>query len=208
MNISKHLIIFLMGLILTCDLVGQDQTRLDYVDNYKEIAIREMERAGIPASIKLAQGILESNAGKSYLARKANNHFGMKCGTSWKGRKVYRKDDEFNSNGRLVESCFRGYKTVEASFIAHSEFLRDPRKFERYGHLFELDITDYKGWAKGLKKSGYATSASYHNKLINIIETYRLYQYDTETRIEPDASSGLHGRYPAQQSRKIRGSYR
>ena len=181
--------VFLIACVsVACNVEGQDESRVTYIERYKDIAIREMERAGIPASIKLAQGILESNAGKSYLAKKANNHFGIKCGPNWKGKKVYRKDDDYNNAGKLIESCFRSYKSVEASFIAHSEFLRDPLKYKRYGHLFELEVTDYEGWARGLKKSGYATSATYHEKLIVIIESYRLYQYDTETTIDPQTS--------------------
>ncbi|HMQ90591.1 MAG TPA: glucosaminidase domain-containing protein, partial [Flavilitoribacter sp.] len=120
----------------------QDQDFLDYIEKNKKIAIREMERAGIPASIKLAQGILESNAGKSFLARRANNHFGIKCGDDWNGRKVYQKDDDYDDKGKLVESCFRVYESVEACYVAHSEFLRDPRKEFRYGFLFRLDPTD------------------------------------------------------------------
>lgn len=155
-----------------------NQDFLSYIDKNKDYAVREMERAGIPASIKLAQGLLESNAGKSYLARKGNNHFGIKCGNNWKGKKVYRKDDEYNAQGKLVESCFRSYRSTKACYIAHSEFLRDPSKNFRYGFLFRLDPTDYKRWAKGLKKAGYATSATYAEKLIRIIEQYELYKYD------------------------------
>lgn len=150
---------------------------LDYIDDFKDIAIREMERTGIPASIKLAQGILESGAGTSELARKANNHFGIKCGNDWRGKTHYRKDDDYK-NGRLIKSCFRGYKNPEASYVAHSEFLLDPRKTHRYGPLFELDPTDYRGWAKGLKKAGYATSNTYSKKLIGLIEDYELYKFD------------------------------
>ncbi|RMF21353.1 MAG: LysM peptidoglycan-binding domain-containing protein, partial [Bacteroidetes bacterium] len=157
---------------------AQNEAFLNYINRYKDLAIREMERAGIPASIKLAQALLESNAGQSYLARKANNHFGIKCGNDWKGRKVWRKDDDFDEQGRLRESCFRAYKRAEDSYIAHSEFLRDPRKEHRYGFLFRLDPYDYKRWARGLKRAGYATGANYDRKLIQIIETYELYRFD------------------------------
>ncbi len=162
-------------------LTAQNGDRNAYINKYKDIAIQEMERAGIPASIKLAQGILESNAGASYLAKTANNHFGIKCGDHWRGKKEWRKDDDYNVFGKLRKSCFRVYKHPEESFIAHSEFLRDPRKRNRYGFLFKIDPTDYKRWAKGLKKSGYATSATYDKKLIKIIETYRLFKYDRMT---------------------------
>lgn len=166
--------------------ISQTPEHLKYIDDYKDIAIREMERAGIPASIKLAQGILESNAGQSYLAKRANNHFGIKCGDNWNGKTVYRKDDDYDARGKLVESCFRSYRTVEACYVAHSEFLRDPKKTYRYGFLFQLDPTDYKRWAYGLKKAGYATSATYPEKLIEIIERYALYQYDNMSSIDLD----------------------
>jgi flagellum-specific peptidoglycan hydrolase FlgJ len=122
----------LLGILLLAvgNLNGQnqDETFLKYIERNKDLALREMERAGVPASIKLAQGLLESNAGRSFLAKKGNNHFGIKCGDNWKGRKVYRKDDEYDSKGRLVESCFRSYRSVEACYIAHSEFLRGSPK--------------------------------------------------------------------------------
>ena len=173
-------------IILCCSagLSAQSGDRQAYINKYKNIAIREMERAGIPASIKLAQGLLESGAGTSYLARKANNHFGMKCGSSWTGRKVYRKDDDYDEFGRLQKSCFRGYKSAEESYIAHSEFLRDPRKEHRYGFLFRYPVTDYKRWARGLKRSGYATSATYDTKLIRIIESYELYRFDRLSSVD------------------------
>lgn len=162
-----------VGYILT----AQD-FRLAYIEQYKSIAIQEMERAGVPASIKLAQAILESDFGRSDLARRANNHFGIKCGVNWDGREFYKEDDDYDDNGKLVKSCFRVYRSPEASFIAHSEFLRDPAKDFRYGFLFRLDPTDYRSWANGLKRAGYATAANYHERLINLIETYKLHEYD------------------------------
>jgi LysM repeat protein len=156
----------------------QDQTFLEYIDTYKDIAIEEMERAGIPASIKLAQGLLESSAGQSNLATRANNHFGIKCGGVWSGRTYYQEDDDYNEFGQLVPSCFRVYRDAQASFRAHSDFLRNPNKSYRYGELFDLHPTDYKGWAKGLKSAGYATSRTYDKKLIKLIERYNLQQYD------------------------------
>ena len=155
-----------------------NEAQLNYIEKFKYIAIKEMERTGIPASIKLAQGLLESGAGSSFLAQTANNHFGIKCGSSWNGRKAFREDDDYNANGELIKSCFRVYKNAEESFTAHSEFLRDPRKDYRYGFLFRLDPTDYKSWAVGLKKAGYATSTTYDKKLIRIIETYQLDRFD------------------------------
>ena len=157
---------------------AQNGDFIDYIDKYKKIAVKEMDRAGIPASIKLAQALLESNAGKSDLARKANNHFGIKCGSDWKGKSYDKEDDDYDEFGNLQKSCFRKYKSVEDSYIAHSEFLRDPRKANRYGFLFRLKATDYKRWAYGLRTSGYATGANYDEKLIRIIETYKLYEFD------------------------------
>lgn len=157
---------------------AQPNARLEYINRYKQIAVDEMQRTGIPASIKLAQGILESGSGTSTLARKANNHFGMKCGSSWRGPTYYIKDDDYDDKGQLIESCFRAYENAEASYIAHSEFLRDPNKAFRYGFLFRLDPKDYKKWAYGLKQSGYATSPTYAEGLISVIEQHKLNKYD------------------------------
>lgn len=126
-----------------------------------------MKQHGIPASITLAQGMLESANGNSTLARKANNHFGIKCTDDWSGKRYYRDDDRPNE-------CFRRYKKVSHSFHDHSDFL----KRKRYPQLYELDRTDYKGWAHGLKKAGYATNPKYPQLLINLIEKHKLYQYD------------------------------
>jgi len=157
---------------------SQSTDFVDYIERYKVVAIREMERAGVPASIKIAQALLESNAGRSELARRANNHFGIKCGGDWTGKTFHREDDDYDEFGNLIKSCFRSYRNVEDSFIAHSEFLRDPRKANRYGFLFRLQPTDYKRWARGLRTSGYATSATYDEVLIRLIETYQLYELD------------------------------
>ncbi len=181
---QKKLLIICLLLVSGTLAWSQNQDFIRYIEDYASTAIREMERAGIPASIKLAQGILESNAGKSELARKGNNHFGIKCGSNWKGKKVYRKDDDYNEQGQLIESCFRSYKSVEACYVAHSEFLRDPNKAYRYGFLFRLNPRDYKRWAVGLKQAGYATSATYAEKLINLIELYELHKYDEMSSIE------------------------
>ena len=153
-----------------------------------------MERTGIPASIKLAQGILESGDGKSTLARKANNHFGIKCHSDWRGRKHYIEDDDYDSNGKLIKSCFRVYKNANASYIAHSEFLRDPKKRHRYGFLFSIPITDYRSWARGLKEAGYATSPTYAEKLIRVIENSELYRFDKMTTFD-DVAEGKEIEY-------------
>ncbi len=150
-----------------------DLKALSYIEKYKHIAVAEMDRTGIPASIKMAQGILESGVGESELANTANNHFGIKCGGEvWTGETHYVWDDE------VVKSCFRVYISAEESYIAHSEFLLNPKKAFRYGDLFKLDKTDYKGWANGLQKSGYATSKTYSKNLISIIERLELYKLD------------------------------
>ena len=169
-------IIFFLFLPLPCLLSSQDRGK--YIDQFSPIAISEMQRTGIPASIKLAQGILESNAGASTLATSANNHFGIKCGNEWHGKKMYRKDDDRDKRGRLVKSCFRAFKSAEASYIAHSDFLMDPNKAYRYGRLFTLASDDYRGWARGLKKAGYATNPKYPQLLIKIIEDYELFKFD------------------------------
>jgi len=167
-------------LLTSCSTQAQiKEYRVNYVNRYKDIAISEMERSGVPASIKLAQGLLESDAGRSVLARRANNHFGMKCGSQWDGKTFYREDDDYDEFGNLMKSCFRVYRNAEASFVAHSEFLTDPRKEYRYGFLFRLDPKDYNEWAHGLKSAGYATNPNYPRLLIGLIETYQLDQYDS-----------------------------
>jgi LysM repeat protein len=163
----------------TTAVTTNQQARLNYVDRFKAIAVREMERTGVPASIKLAQGLLESDAGRSTLANQANNHFGVKCHSDWQGARYYKEDDDYDPvTKELLKSCFRVYKNADESFVEHSEFLRDPRKVTRYGWLFQLPKTDYVAWANGLEKSGYATASDYSEKLIKIIEDYQLSQFD------------------------------
>ncbi len=152
---------------------------LDYITQYGRAAVLSMDRIGVPASIVLAQGVLESGAGTSELATTAKNHFGIKCGSGWNGKTYKKRDDDRDSDGNIIESCFRSYQSVEESFVDHGQFLRDPRKSNRYGFLFNLDRTDYKGWARGLQSAGYATAPDYADKLINLIERYRLYEYDS-----------------------------
>ena len=144
-------------------------TRQEYIDMWKEEAVYQMVTHGIPASITLAQGILESRDGNSRLAKEGNNHFGIKCHSDWEGKRIYEDDDQRNE-------CFREYRNARESFDDHSDFL----KKKRYSSLFELDITDFKGWAKGLKECGYATSPEYAKLLIRIIEENDLQQYDEQ----------------------------
>jgi len=153
-------------------LSGQSSSRLspqDYIEKYNEWAVMNMKRTGVPASITLAQGMLESGNGNSRLAVEANNHFGIKC-HEWTGEKVYHHDDRRNE-------CFRKYNSVYDSYFDHAKFLTGR---SRYASLFELETTDYKGWAKGLKKAGYATDPNYAKRLIDIIEKYQLHLFDEE----------------------------
>jgi len=139
----------------------------DYIDQYKDLAIEQMHKHHIPASITLAQGLFESGAGQSVLAKKSNNHFGIKCHSDWKGKRTYHDDDK-------RDDCFRVYSSVKDSYEDHSRFLQS----SRYSRLFKLDPRDYKGWARGLKACGYATLPSYAEKLIGVIELYELYRLD------------------------------
>ncbi|MBQ4161759.1 MAG: glucosaminidase domain-containing protein [Parabacteroides sp.] len=165
-------IFYLLSLVLATTVVHASHHKVSsyekYIKKYCVIAVQHQKEYHIPASITLAQGILESGAGQSELARKANNHFGIKC-HGWKGAKVYHDDD-------LRGECFRKYKTPEDSYKDHALFLTQR---DRYKSLFKLKITDYRGWAKGLQKCGYATNKSYANRLIKLIEDYDLYRYDT-----------------------------
>ena len=147
-----------------------NQRYQQYIDQYKDIAIEQMQRWKIPASITLAQGIFESGAGQSELAVKGNNHFGIKC-HGWTGRTLYHNDDQQGE-------CFRAYPSAFDSYEDHSRFLANG---QRYRSLFSLKTTDYKGWARGLKAAGYATNPQYADRLIELIQLYRLYQYDTAT---------------------------
>ena len=146
------------------------QTREEYIEKYKSIAVAHMERYGIPASITMAQGLLESDAGNSELSRSSNNHFGIKCKKNWTGRKVYHDDD-------AKGECFRAYPTVEESYLDHAEFLDSS---PRYDSLFAYPSTDYRSWARGLKAAGYATAPDYAERLVKIIETYNLHLLDQQ----------------------------
>lgn len=162
----RSLLLFI--LLLPISLMAQKMTVEEYIETYKDIAMEEMKKHKIPASITLAQGIIESGAGNSALAREAKNHFGIKCHKEWKGRTYTMDDDEKNE-------CFRRYRKAEDSFRDHSDFLTSR---PRYADLFKLDIMDYRAWAKGLKAAGYATNPSYASMLINRIELNKLYLYD------------------------------
>ena len=155
------------AVLLSCFILRADDLRRDYILRWSETAVEQMIASGVPASITLAQACLESANGTSTLARQANNHFGIKC-RGWSGPS-FRHDDDFK------DECFRSYDNAEQSFSDHSDFLRYN---DRYAFLFDLNTTDYEGWARGLKKAGYATDPNYADKLIKIIEDYRLYEYD------------------------------
>ena len=170
---QKNVIIVLVALLgsgFSLFAQQRNQAYVDYIQKYAHIAVSEQAKFGIPASITLAQGLLESGAGKSELALKSNNHFGIKCHTGWTGERTYHDDD-------AEQECFRKYKNVSESYDDHSLFLTSR---PRYADLFSLKATDYKGWAHGLKKAGYATDPNYANKLIKIIEDYGLHQLDTQ----------------------------
>lgn len=188
---TKWVFLLLLGCSFAVVEAQVSQDHVEYIERYRDIAIREMERAGVPASIKLAQGILESDAGRSNLARRANNHFGIKCGSDWRGDTFYQEDDDYDNEGKLIKSCFRVFKTADASYVAHSEFLRDPTKAFRYGFLFRLDPTDYQSWATGLRTAGYATSPTYPERLISLIERYELFKYDRMSTIDIDTPAEI-----------------
>lgn len=163
-------------ILLSHSGISANEVADKYINEFSPIAESEMMRVRIPASIKLAQGLLESNWGRSTLAIKANNHFGIKCGTRWTGKEMYREDDDYTKEGKLMQSCFRAYDSAFESYMAHSDFLL--RK--RYAALFELSTLDYHGWAHGLKEAGYATDPKYPSKLIQIITKYELHRFDKE----------------------------
>lgn len=178
--------------LASLDASAQNARYLSYIDTYKDMAVDQMRRYGIPASITLAQGLLESSAGTSYLAVRANNHFGIKTGGTWTGPYVLRDDDAKNEQ-------FRKYRSVAESYEDHSLFLKNR---PRYASLFKLSPTDYKGWAHGLKAAGYATNPQYAYKLISLIDTYSLHQYDRQkghhTEKQPQrAESGKRHAGPA-----------
>ena len=184
MILSKYFKCIAIGLVIsTNSAFGQEISRKEYIEKYSSLAVKQMHQYKIPASITLAQGILESNNGNSRLATKANNHFGIKC-HGWEGKKIFADDDKKNE-------CFRNYKNVLESFVDHSLFLN---KYSRYEFLFDYKITDYKSWAKGLKKAGYATNNKYPELLIKIIEENKLHQFDSK-KIDNNLISGKRNIY-------------
>ncbi len=169
------LLILLSGGTLIAQPSERKLSPQEYVEIYKDDAVKEMQMFGVPASITLAQGMLESDNGNSDLAVYANNHFGIKCHTDWSGP-TYVKDDD------AKDECFRKYRTVLESYSDHSQFLKSR---PRYAFLFDLRTTDYRGWAKGLKESGYATEPRYKERLLEIIEKNELYLYDKDLTMPP-----------------------
>lgn len=177
-KINKSIVVFVS--IISClsfsNKPNEDVLVSNYIEVYREIAVVEMHRSGIPASITLAQALHESSNGFSKLATNANNHFGIKCKNYWVGQTYFHKDDDFDGQGNLLESCFRSYDSVLDSYIDHSNFLM---MTAHYAPLFNNNKNDYKAWAHGLKNCGYATDARYAEKLISKIEKYNLNQYDS-----------------------------
>ena len=172
--LNTTLVILLVGFFSPKE---RDIAASNYIENHKELAVIEMYRTGIPASITMAQALHESNYGKSKLAVVANNHFGIKCKSYWKGITYFHKDDDFDDAGNLTDSCFRAYENVFDSYIDHSHFLTNT---PHYQNLFQISSKDYEQWALGLQASGYATDPNYAKKLINIIHRYQLQQLDFE----------------------------
>lgn len=176
--LQKSLLSLTLFILISTGASAQRTSRLQYIEKYKELAIKNMSTYGIPASITLAQACLESGDGNSRLATEGNNHFGIKC-HNWEGKKIFQDDDERNE-------CFRKYDAPEESFRDHSEFLRYR---DRYKFLFDFDPGDYKAWAYGLKQAGYATNPAYPQLLIKIIEDFKLYQYDIPGAVIPPPPS-------------------
>jgi len=172
------IICFLLEFTLTLSAQKKNQAYVNYIENYNYLAVKHKDKYKIPASITLAQALIESGAGLSELARASNNHFGIKCHADWTGDRVYRQDD-------IPNDCFRKYNSVEDSYEDHSKFLV---QHPRYAVLFTYNINDYTSWAKGLQTCGYATDRGYANKLIQVIEDYELYRYDTKYTSERENS--------------------
>jgi hypothetical protein len=180
----KHTLLLTLAVWITIQSgwAQNNATTIAYITQYKTIAMKEMKRTGVPASITLAQAILESNSGESNLAKNHNNHFGIKCKSDWTGAKAYQDDD-------AKQECFRAYETAEVSFKDHSNFLKNR---PNYVDLFLLDPVDDTAWAYGLKKAGYATAADYPKKLLKIIDDYELAQYnfpELENEVEEEEAS-------------------
>ena len=177
----KNILFFIFTFLFSsvCPAISQEapnENIIKYIEQYAALAVKEMERTGVPASIKIAQGIHETNAGKSDLVLKSNNHFGIKCKSSWTGEKVYHNDDEEGE-------CFRKYDNATASYLDHSDYLKSQ---PRYAFLFDYDANDYAAWAWGLKKAGYATNPIYAQTLIKYIEAYHLNELNKFAENEED----------------------
>ena len=172
----KKLILIAVVVLITPNLFAQKISPEEYITTYRDVAIAEMKRSGIPASVTLAQGILETECGNSDLVKRSNNHFGIKCKSTWTGESVRHTDDAPNE-------CFRKYNNPEDSYKDHSDYLKTS---PRYAELFQLDPSDYKGWAYGLKRAGYATNPKYPQIVISNIEKYNLQQYDYLSTEEVD----------------------
>lgn len=185
MKIRTFIIYLFLCLTASAALHADEQKspQEKYIERFASLAVEEMYRSGVPASITLAQGLLESRYGLSNLAAKGNNHFGIKCHNNWQGGRMYHDDD-------AKGECFRKYDSPEQSYRDHSDFLRYR---DRYKFLFDYDVTDYKAWAHGLKKAGYATDPAYPSKLIRLIEEYKLHEYD----LKPDKKSDRKSRKKA-----------
>jgi LysM repeat protein len=180
---AKNRFILLLGFLfsIACPAFSQEapnENIVKYIEQYAALAVKEMERTGVPASIKIAQGIHETNAGKSDLVLQSNNHFGIKCKSSWTGDKVYHNDD-------AEGECFRKYEDAKASYLDHSDYLKSQ---PRYAFLFDYDANDYAAWAWGLKKAGYATNPIYAQTLIKYIEAYQLNELNKFAEHEEEAS--------------------
>lgn len=191
---SLTLMFFMLALTYNVEaesLSKLSSTYQQYINTYSDLAVKKQKEYGIPASITLAQGLLESGAGQSKLAKNANNHFGIKC-HDWSGPTIYHDDDKKGE-------CFRKYKYPEESYSDHSLFLKER---SRYSELFKLSSKDYKGWAKGLQKYGYATDKTYANKLIKLIEDYELYRFDSGTSSSKTSSSGKTSSSSSSSSKK------
>jgi len=180
-NITMRTFLIVVIMFFAIPLCYAQSVQEEYIKKYCQIAVDEMTRTGVPASITLAQGILESGSGTSQLAIKGNNHFGIKCHSNWNGGRMYADDDAKNE-------CFRVYRNASESFRDHSDFLKNN---QRYASLFSLNPKDYKGWATGLKKAGYATSPTYATRLIEIIENYDLAKYDSGTFVPVVVSNNV-----------------
>jgi hypothetical protein len=174
MKRSLLTLVFAAAIFLDAPLASE-KPRNNYIDKYKDIALAEKRRSGIPVAIILGQGIFESGWGEAQLATGANNHFGIKCGSAWTGPTFAQKDDDRDSCGNIIQSCFRLYESVEGSYVDHTNFLMNGK---RYSSLFNIPQDNYREWAFGLQSAGYATDPQYAEKLISIIERFQLYRFD------------------------------